>query len=62
MTELPNAPRTPIFAANWKMNSGPSEARAFMRTFLARYARRPDRTVMFFPPALTLAAFRDAML
>ena len=55
------APRTPIFAANWKMNSGPSEARTFMRVFLTRYARRPDRTVMFFPPALSLAAVRDAL-
>ncbi|HEX2778935.1 MAG TPA: triose-phosphate isomerase [Gemmatimonadaceae bacterium] len=56
----PNA-KPPIFAANWKMNSGPTETRAFMRAFLARYARRPDRTVMFFPPALTLAAVRDAL-
>ena len=53
--------RTPIFAANWKMNSGPTESRAFMRTFLARNARRPDRTVMFFPPALSLAAVRDSL-
>ena len=24
----------PIFAANWKMNHGPAEARAFVSTFL----------------------------
>ena len=53
--------RTPIFAANWKMNSAPSEARTFMRTFLTRYARRPDRTVIFFPPALSFAAVKDAL-
>jgi triosephosphate isomerase (TIM) len=53
--------RTPIFAANWKMHHGPSEARAFMRTFLTRYARRTDRTVTFFPPALTVAAVQDAL-
>ena len=53
--------RTPIFAANWKMHHGPTEAKAFMRTFLARYARRPDRTVIFFPPALTLHAVIDAL-
>ena len=53
--------KTPIFAANWKMNSGPTEARAFMRTFLARNARRPDRTLLFFPPALSLATVRDSL-
>jgi len=53
--------RTPVFAANWKMNHGPHEAKAFMRTFLARYARRPDRTVAFFPPALTFASVHDAL-
>ena len=59
MTSAPA--RQPIFAANWKMNAGPTEARAFMRTFLARYARSPDRRVIFFPPALSLAAVRDAL-
>lgn len=46
--------RKPVLAANWKMNHGPSDARAFMRTFLARYARRTDRSVIMFPPAVTL--------
>ena len=53
--------KRPIFAANWKMNHGPTDAKAFMRTFLAHYARRPDRTVVFFPPALTLHAVLDAL-
>lgn len=53
--------RTPVFAANWKMNLGPSDARTFMRAFLAHYARRPDRSVMFFPPALTLHAVHGAL-
>jgi triosephosphate isomerase len=53
--------KRPIFAANWKMNHGPTDAKAFMRTFLAHYARRPDRTVVFFPPALTLQAVIDAL-
>ena len=44
--------KTPVFAANWKMNHGPTDAKAFMRTFLAHYARRPDRTVIFCFPAL----------
>ena len=53
--------KRPIFAANWKMNHGPTDAKAFMRTFLAHYARRPDRTVLFFPPALTMHAVLDAL-
>jgi triosephosphate isomerase (TIM) len=53
--------RKPVFAANWKMNHGPTDAKAFMRTFLAHYARRPDRSVLFFPPAATLAAVLDAL-
>lgn len=52
--------RKPVLAANWKMNHGPSDARAFMRTFLARYARRGDRSVIIFPPTATLAALVDA--
>jgi len=51
----------PILAANWKMNHGPTDARAFMRNFLAHYRRDTDRTVAFFPPAITLAAVQDAL-
>ena len=51
----------PVFAANWKMNHGPADARAFLRTFLVRYPQRSDRTVAFFPPALTLHAVIDAV-
>ncbi|MGI9078893.1 MAG: triose-phosphate isomerase [Gemmatimonadaceae bacterium] len=53
--------RKPVFAANWKMNHTPRDAKGFMRTFLVQYARRPDRTVIFFPPALTLSAVSDAL-
>ena len=53
--------RRPVFAANWKMHHGPSEATAFMRTFLARYSARSDRSMMFFPPALTLHAVLEAL-
>lgn len=51
----------PVFAANWKMNHGPSDAREFMRTFLAHYARRPDRKVIFFPPAITVTTVLGAL-
>jgi len=53
--------RKPVFAANWKMNHGPTDAKAFMRTFLVHYPRRADRTVAFFPPSVTLAATADAL-
>lgn len=44
----------PIFAGNWKLNHAPADAEQFMKVFLAHYPRRQDRTVLFFPPALTL--------
>ena len=50
----------PVLAANWKMNHGPTEAREFMRSYLAKSPRRNDRTVMFFPSALAFAAVADA--
>jgi triosephosphate isomerase len=53
--------RKPVFAANWKMNHGPTDAKAFLRTFLVHYTRRADRTVAFFPPALTLHAVTEAL-
>jgi triosephosphate isomerase len=53
--------KRPVFAANWKMNHGPTDAKAFLRTFLAHYARRPDRSVLFFPPAATLGAVVESI-
>ena len=46
--------RHPVFAANWKMNHAPADAEAFMRNFLAYYPKTQDRTVIFFPSALTV--------
>ncbi len=46
----------PIFAANWKMNNGPTTAREFMLSFLSQYPRQNDRTLIFFPPALSFHA------
>ncbi|MGH7637378.1 MAG: triose-phosphate isomerase [Gemmatimonadaceae bacterium] len=51
----------PVLAANWKMNTGPTEARAFMAAFLATYTRKPDRTIALFPPALSLAVVSAAL-
>ncbi|MEO7359926.1 MAG: triose-phosphate isomerase [Gemmatimonadaceae bacterium] len=49
----------PVFAANWKMNNGPTDARSFMQRFLAQSPRQQDRTIIFFPPALTLATVAE---
>lgn len=53
--------RKPVFAANWKMHLGPKEARAFVRSFLARHRRRTDRTVVLIPPAVSIATVAAAL-
>jgi triosephosphate isomerase len=53
--------KRPVFAANWKMHHGPSDAAAFMRTFLGHYARHSDRTIVFFPPAISVPAVIEAV-
>lgn len=50
----------PFFGGNWKMNHGPTATRAFVETFSPLYPARDDRTVVFFPPAISLAEFRHA--
>jgi triosephosphate isomerase len=55
-----SAIKPPLFFANWKMNHGPTEARAYMAAFLRFFSPRDDRTVAIFPPALSLATVRDA--
>ncbi len=52
--------RTPVFAANWKLNHGPTDARAFLQRFISQTPRQSDRTLLFFPPALSVAAVVDA--
>src|SRR5690606_16524977 len=52
---------TPVIAGNWKMHKGPSETREFFRDFTARYAPRSDRTVIFFPPAISLLAAAETV-
>jgi len=51
----------PIFAANWKMNNGPTTAREFMLSFLSQYPRQNDRTIVFFPPAHSMQAVATAL-
>lgn len=51
----------PVFAANWKMHHGPTAAAEFIRSFVASYPKHNDRTVVFFPPSLSVAAVRSAV-
>lgn len=48
--------RTPVIAGNWKMFKSPDQAAQFFDAFLAQYAPREDRSVIFFPPAVSLSA------
>ena len=43
-----------LFAANWKMNVTPAEARAFAEAFLSRVPEAKGRTLAFFPSAVVL--------
>jgi triosephosphate isomerase (TIM) len=51
----------PVFAANWKMHNGPTEARAFVAAFTARWTPRHDRTVILCPPAVSIATVAHAL-
>ena len=53
--------KRPVLAGNWKMHHGPSATAVFFREFLARSPERTDRSIVFFPPALSLAAARAAV-
>jgi triosephosphate isomerase len=50
-----------IYAANWKMNHGPAAAAAFAERFLGLTAPAPDRSLWFFPAAVSLAAVSQAV-
>ncbi len=50
-----------VLAANWKMNNGPTDAREFMKSFLDRFPRQNDRTVIFFPPSLSTSTVASAL-
>jgi triosephosphate isomerase (TIM) len=50
-----------IYAANWKMNHGPAETRAFAQKFLGLMPAVTGRSLWFFPPAVSLGALSDAL-
>ena len=52
--------RRPVFAANWKMHKGPMATREYVRAFAGLYEPRSDRRVLFFPPSISVEAFREA--
>jgi triosephosphate isomerase len=45
-----------IYAANWKMNIGPTEARQYAERFLTLTSPVKGRSLWFFPPAVSLGA------
>ena len=49
-----------IYAANWKMNHGPGEARKFAERFLSLTSPLPGRSLWFFPPAVSLGALAES--
>jgi triosephosphate isomerase len=50
-----------IFAANWKMNHGPAEAREFAKKFLSLTSPVEGRSLWFHPPAVSLGTLSQAM-
>jgi triosephosphate isomerase (TIM) len=56
-----HAVRRPVIAGNWKMQKGPREATAFFEEFLREHVARDDRTIAFFPPAISIAAAAAAL-
>lgn len=55
-----NPDSRPLFAANWKMHSGPQATRDFIAEFGELYEEQEDRRVVFFPPSISVEAFGRA--
>jgi triosephosphate isomerase len=53
--------RSLIYAANWKMNHGPVEARKYAERFLSLTSPSPGRSLWFFPPAVSLGTLAESM-
>lgn len=52
---------TPVIAGNWKMHKGPDAARKFCREFAQVAPPADGRTLLLFPPALSVSTVRDAL-
>jgi triosephosphate isomerase len=53
--------RSIIYAANWKMNHGPTEARRYAERFLSLTSPLKGRSLWFFPPSVSLGAVCETM-
>jgi triosephosphate isomerase len=53
--------KRPVFAANWKMNLGPQDARAYLKRYCELSPPRTDRTLIFFPSALSVVVSAYAL-
>ncbi len=58
---MPHTFETPVIAGNWKMHKGPDAARKFCREF-AQVAPAQNRTLIVFPPALSLTVVRADLI
>jgi triosephosphate isomerase len=54
--------RRPGIAGNWKMHLGPSGTRDFFRDFTRAHPPAADRTILFFPPAVSLTAAVESLV
>jgi triosephosphate isomerase len=52
--------RTPVIAGNWKMHKTPTQTALVFHAFLAR-SREVRGTLVFFPPAISIAAAAKAL-
>jgi triosephosphate isomerase len=50
-----------LFAANWKMHHGPEHAATFARAFKELTFPEPDRSIWFFPPAISIRTLADEL-
>ena len=53
--------RKPVLAANWKLNHTPNDARAFLQRFLAQVPKLNERTLVFFPSAITVGTVIEGL-
>ncbi len=55
------AVRKPVIAGNWKMHMGPVATGEFFAAFARAYQPDAGRTIIFFPPAISVTAAREAL-
>ncbi len=53
--------RRPVFAANWKMNKGPSDTEAFVKSFLNKLSGRQTSDIVIAAPFISLSALTESL-